>query len=54
MPEKEKGINISAKSFLAAIAIILGMMYVGSLTGQLFGWSDMDCIYLGGMLALYS
>ena len=26
MPEKEKGINISAKSFLAAIAIIFLLM----------------------------
>ena len=30
------------------------MMYVGSLAGQLFGWSDMDCIFLGGMLAMSS
>ena len=30
------------------------MMYVGSLTGDLFGWSSMDCIYLGGMLAMSS
>ncbi len=30
------------------------MMLVGMFTGQLFGWSKMDCIYLGGMLAMSS
>ena len=32
----------------------MGMMLVGMFTGQLFGWSQMDCIYLGGMLAMSS
>lgn len=50
----KKILNMGAAPIIAAIAIILGMMYVGSLTGSLFGWSDMDCIYLGGMLAMSS
>ncbi|MBR0049204.1 MAG: cation:proton antiporter [Prevotella sp.] len=50
----KKILKMGAAPIVAAIAIILGMMYVGSLTGQLFGWSDMDCIYLGGMLAMSS
>ena len=45
---------MGAAPIIAAIAIILCMMYVGSLTGDLFGWSSMDCIYLGGMLAMSS
>ena len=45
---------MGAAPIVAAMAIILCMMYVGSLTGHLFGWSDMDCIYLGGMLAMSS
>ena len=49
-----KILRMGAAPIIAACAIILGMMYVGSLTGQLFGWSDMDCIYLGGMLAMSS
>ena len=50
----KKILNMGAAPIVAAIAIILGMMYVGSLTGSLFGWSEMDCIYLGGMLAMSS
>ena len=50
----KKILKMGAAPMIAAIAIILGMMYVGSLAGQLFGWSDMDCIYLGGMLAMSS
>jgi CPA2 family monovalent cation:H+ antiporter-2 len=50
----KKILKMGAAPIIAAIAIIMGMMYVGSLAGQLFGWSDMDCIYLGGMLAMSS
>ncbi|MBP5338203.1 MAG: cation:proton antiporter [Prevotella sp.] len=50
----KKILKMGATPIVAAIAIILSMMYVGSLTGSLFGWSDMDCIYLGGMLAMSS
>ena len=50
----KKILKMGAAPIIAAIAIILCMMYVGSLTGHLFGWNDMDCIYLGGMLAMSS
>ena len=50
----KKILKMGAAPIIAAIAIILGMMYVGALTGHLFGWGDMDCIYLGGMLAMSS
>ena len=50
----KKILKMGAAPIIAAIAIIIGMMYVGSLAGGLFGWSDMDCIYLGGMLAMSS
>ena len=50
----KKILKMGAAPIIAAIAIILCMMYVGSLTGDLFGWSSMDCIYLGGMLAMSS
>ncbi len=50
----KKILKMGAAPIIAAIAIILGMMYVGSLTGSFFGWSEMDCIYLGGMLAMSS
>ena len=50
----KKILKMGSAPIIAAIAIILGMMYVGALTGHLFGWGDMDCIYLGGMLAMSS
>ena len=50
----KKILKMGAAPIIAAICIIMGMMYVGSLTGSFFGWSDMDCIYLGGMLAMSS
>ena len=50
----KKILKMGAAPIIAAVSIILGMMYVGSLAGELFGWSDMDCIYLGGMLAMSS
>ncbi len=49
-----KILKMGAAPIIAALAIILGMMYVGSLTGHLFGWSDMNSLYLGGMLAMSS
>ena len=49
-----KILRMGSAPIIAAIAIILCMMYVGSLTGYFFGWSNMDCIYLGGMLAMSS
>ena len=49
-----KILRMGAAPIIAACSIILGMMLVGMFTGQLFGWSKMDCIYLGGMLAMSS
>ena len=50
----KKILKMGAAPIIAALAIILSMMYVGSFSGSLFGWSEMDCIYLGGMLAMSS
>ena len=50
----KKIMKMGAAPFIAAGAIILCMMMVGILTGSLFGWGHMDCIYLGGMLAMSS
>jgi CPA2 family monovalent cation:H+ antiporter-2 len=49
-----KILRMGATPIIAACAVIAGMMLVGMSTGQLFGWSQMDCIYLGGMLAMSS
>jgi len=50
----KKILKMGAAPIIAALAIILCMMYVGACTGELFGWSQMDCIFLGGMLAMSS
>ena len=50
----KKILKMGAAPIIAAIAIIISMMYVGSLVGQLFGWSEMNSIFLGGMLAMSS
>ena len=50
----KKILKMGAAPIIAALAIILCMMYVGTCTGELFGWSQMDCIFLGGMLAMSS
>lgn len=39
---------------IAAITIIFSMMMSGISVGHLFGWAKMDCIFLGGMLAMSS
>lgn len=49
-----KILRMGAAPIIAACSVIMGMMFVGIFTGQLFGWSQMDCIYLGGMLAMSS
>ena len=49
-----KILRMGAAPIIAACSVILGMMLVGMFTGQMFGWSKMDCIYLGGMLAMSS
>ena len=49
-----KILRMGATPIIAACAVIMGMMLVGMFTGQIFGWSQMDCIYLGGMLAMSS
>ena len=50
----KKILKMGAAPIIAAVAIIMCMMLVGSFTGGLFGWGKMDCIYLGGMLAMSS
>ena len=50
----KKILKMGAAPIIAAVSIILAMMYVGACVGDIFGWSQMDCIFLGGMLAMSS
>ena len=46
--------KMGAAPMIAAVLIVFCMMLLGNCVGHLFGWSDMDCIFLGGMLAMSS
>ena len=50
----KKIMKMGSAPIIAAITIITSMMVVGFFTGKAFGWSQMDSIFLGGMLAMSS
>jgi len=50
----KKIIKMGTAPMIAASVIIFCMLLLGFTVGNLFGWSRMDCIFLGGMLAMSS
>lgn len=50
----KKILKMGAAPVIAACTIIFCMMLLGITAGKLFGWGHMDCIFLGGMLAMSS
>lgn len=50
----KKIVRMGASPIIATCSIVFCMMTLGIITGYLFGWSRMDCIFLGGMLAMSS
>ena len=50
----KKILKMGASPVISTISIIFCMSMLGVLTGHAFGWSRMDCIFLGGMLAMSS
>ena len=50
----KKLVKVGGPAVISACTIIFCMILVGMCTGWLFGWKRMDCIYLGGMLAMSS
>ena len=50
----KKILKMGASPFISTITIIFSMSMLGVLVGHLFGWAKMDCIFLGGMLAMSS
>ena len=50
----KKILKMGASPIISTITIIFSMSLLGVLVGHLFGWSRMDCIFLGGMLAMSS
>ncbi len=47
-------IKMGWQPIIAALLVMTCMISVGSEVGWLFGWSDMDRLFLGGMLAMSS
>lgn len=45
---------MGASPIIATVVIVFFMMMLGISIGHGFGWSKMDCIFLGGMLAMSS
>jgi len=50
----KKILKMGASPIISAVSIIFSMMMLGICVGFAFGWSRMDCIFLGGMLAMSS
>ena len=50
----KKTLKMGMPPVIAALTIIFSMMTLGILVGHSFGWNRMDCIFLGGMLAMSS
>ncbi len=50
----KKILKMGASPIISTITIIFCMSLLGLLIGRLFGWGKMDCIFLGGMLAMSS
>jgi len=50
----KKIMKVGGAAVIAALTIIFCMIFVGITVGSLFGWSRMDCIFLGGMIAMSS
>ena len=50
----KKIVKMGAAPIISAITIVACMMMLGYTVGHLFGWGHIDCIFLGGMLAMSS
>lgn len=50
----KKILKMGMAPIIATCSIIFCMMTLGNMVGRLFGWSSMNCIFLGGMLAMSS
>ena len=50
----KKILKMGASPIISTVTIVFCMMMLGIVVGHLFGWGKMDCIFLGGMLAMSS
>lgn len=50
----KKIVKMGMSPIIAALCIMVSMIFVGNAVGALFDWSGMDRLFLGGMLAMSS
>lgn len=50
----KKLLQVGSTALISAGVIVVGMMAAGFFTGRLLGWSEMNSIFLGGMLCMSS
>lgn len=50
----KKIIKMGSAPVIAALTIVFSMMLMGICVGKMFSWSQTNCIFLGGMLAMSS
>ena len=50
----KKILRMGISPVIATCSVVFCMMMLGIVAGHAFGWSRMDCIFLGGMLAMSS
>ena len=50
----KKILKMGMQPIIATMTIVFCMIMLGIIVGEIMGWSQMDCIFLGGMLAMSS
>ena len=50
----KKIVKVGGQAIIVACTIIFCMLMLGMLVGAAFGWKRMDCVFLGGMIAMSS
>ena len=50
----KKIVKVGGPAVIAALTISFGMIFLGFTVGSSFGWSKMDALFLGGMIAMSS
>lgn len=50
----KKLIQVGSTALIGAGVIVVGMMTTGFFLGKLFGWTDMNSLFLGGMICMSS
>lgn len=50
----KKILKVGGTAVVAALVIIVGMIFLGFTVGSFFGWQKMDALFLGGMIAMSS